>query len=117
MSKTEVGNRICMLRKAKSWSQERASKELEMPRSTYVNYEMGVCEPNLTVLLKLATVYGISVDWLIGTDSIKKDSPPENRWKAFEETLEALSDKEINEVYSYIKFLIWKKKQGKEEQG
>lgn len=111
MTKKEVGNRIKMLRDAKGWTQDEAAKLLELSRSTYTNYECGVSEPNLSVLVKLATLYEITVDWIIGNDGTKKGSPPENRWKALEDMLRTFTDKEINDVLNYIHFIEWKRKQ------
>ncbi len=44
-----------------------------------------------------------------------KDSSPADKWEALRKSLETLSDKDLKEVWSYVKFLHWKKSQ--ENQG
>lgn len=106
-----VGKRIRMLRESKNLTQKEAADALEMPRSTYVHYEDGSNEPKISVLVKLALYYNISVDWLIGNDMNEKSSPPEDKWEALRKMLETLSDDDLKEVWSFVKFLHWKKSQ------
>lgn len=44
---------------------EVASK-LEIPYTTYVNYEKGLREPNSEMLIKIANFYGVTIDYLLG---------------------------------------------------
>lgn len=106
-----VSKRMKMLREARKLTQKEVAEALGMPKSTYAHYEDGSNEPKISVLVKLALYYEISVDWLIGNDAQNKASPPENKWEALEQLLDKLSLEEVNEVYSYVKFLYWKKQQ------
>jgi transcriptional regulator with XRE-family HTH domain len=49
------------------YTQLEVSKETKIPRSTIANYETGRTEPDIESLGKLADLYGVSTDWLIGT--------------------------------------------------
>lgn len=52
-----------------------AAKELEIPYTTFVNYEKGDREPNSEMLIKLADYFGTSVDYLIcRSDEEKTDN-------------------------------------------
>lgn len=115
MPDTTVGKRIRMLRESKGLTQKEAADALEMPRSTYVHYEDGSNEPKISVLVKLALYYNISVDWLIGNEPKSESSPPEDKWEALRKSLEMLNDTDLKEVWSFVKFLHWKKSQ--ENQG
>lgn len=42
---------------------------LKIPRTTYANYEQGKSEPNITMLISLADLYGVSLDYLCGHQS------------------------------------------------
>lgn len=42
------------------------AKALNMPYTTYVNYEKGVREPNSETLIAMANYYNTSIDYLIG---------------------------------------------------
>ena len=39
---------------------------MEMPYTTYVNYEKGLREPNSEVLIKIAKYFSVSIDYLLG---------------------------------------------------
>lgn len=110
-----ISQRIKMLREAKQITAKQAAEDLGIPYTTYRNYENGVCEPNVSTLMKLAIYYNISVDWLIGNDMNEKSSPPEDKWEALRKMLETLSDEDLKEVWSFVKFLHWRKSQ--ENQG
>lgn len=110
-----IAKRIVMLREARGISAKQAARDLEMPYTTYRNYETGACEPNVSTLVKLSLYYKISVDWLIGNEPKEKSSPPKDKWEAMREMLETLSDSDLKEVRSYVKFLHWKKSQENRE--
>ncbi len=50
----------------------KAAKELEIPYTTFVNYEKGEREPNSEMLIKLADYFETSVDYLIGRSDEEK---------------------------------------------
>lgn len=47
-------------------SQDEVAKALKVPRTTYANYENGICDPSVDILIKLADFYNISIDELVG---------------------------------------------------
>lgn len=53
-----------------------AARQLNMPYTTYVNYEKGTREPNSETLILLAKFYNVSIDYLIGRTSINSSIPP-----------------------------------------
>lgn len=61
-------NRLQSLRIEKGLNMKEAAHALEMPYTTYVNYEKGTREPNSEVLIKLAQFYGTSIDYLLGKE-------------------------------------------------
>lgn len=54
-------------RKNTGFTQIEIEKELNIPRSTLANWEIGRTQPDIESLGILADFYGVSVDWLIGT--------------------------------------------------
>lgn len=56
------------LRKLNGKTQEEVAKFLNTTQTTYSKYELGIHEPTLETLCKLADFYGVSVDYLIGRD-------------------------------------------------
>lgn len=61
--------RIKELRESKGISMREAARLLEMPYTTYVNYEKGLREPTSEVLIQIADFFGVSIDFLVGRKS------------------------------------------------
>ena len=69
-------NRLQQLRTKQGISMKEAARQLNMPYTTYVNYEKGTREPNSETLILLAKFYNVSIDYLIGRTSINSSIPP-----------------------------------------
>lgn len=48
---------------------------LNIKQNTYSQYEIGVLHYPVDVLMKLADLYGVSVDYLLGRTNVKKPYP------------------------------------------
>lgn len=59
-------NRMKSLREEKGLNMKEAAAALQLPYTTYRNYEQGLREPNSETLVQIANFYGVSVDYLIG---------------------------------------------------
>lgn len=57
---------ITNLRKSKKMTQEEVAKYLNLTQSTYQHYENERAEPNISTLCKLADLYNVSLDYLVG---------------------------------------------------
>lgn len=68
--------RLKELRTSKKMYQKDLAEMLGVDRTTYAKYESGASEPNHETLLKLAEIFGVSVDYLLGRDEIKKAPTP-----------------------------------------
>lgn len=58
--------RLRELREKRGLSMKDVAKALEIPYTTYVNYEKGTREPNIEALFRLADFFGVSIDTLLG---------------------------------------------------
>lgn len=56
------------LREFEKLSQKEIAKRLNLPYTTYRNYEIGRNEPTIDTLCKLADFYGVSLDYLVGRE-------------------------------------------------
>lgn len=56
------------LRIEKQKTQQEIVQMLDIPSRTYSNYEQGKSEPDLKMLVKIATVFDVSCDYLSGRD-------------------------------------------------
>lgn len=61
------------LRKHKGWSQADVAKRVGVERSLVGNYELGVHQPALPTLLKLADIFQVSLDCLIFDETSVRD--------------------------------------------
>ena len=68
-------NRISELRTALGISMKEAAARLDMPYTTYVNYEKGTREPNSETLIKLSRFFGTSIDYLLCLTDERKPYP------------------------------------------
>lgn len=59
-------NKIRELRISNNMTMKQAAEALDLPYTTYVNYEKGAREPNSEILIKFANYYNVSIDYLIG---------------------------------------------------
>lgn len=61
-----IGERITQLRKQQNLSQDELARKAEVSRTIIGNYERNANTPSIEVLLKLAKVFNVTVDYLIG---------------------------------------------------
>lgn len=66
---TIFGNRLKELRIKKGLLQKQVSFELGIKVSRYSSYESNSRFPELSILIKIADYYNVSIDYLIGRDN------------------------------------------------
>lgn len=74
-----LGNRLKRAREKKGYSQRDVAKWLGITSSSLSNYERGDRDPDTTILVRLADLYEVTTDYLLGRDNIniKVDIDPE----------------------------------------
>ncbi len=71
--------RIKELRIKSGLSMKEMANKLNMPYTTYINYEKGYREPHSEVLIQIANFFNVSVDYLIGNKiEVSSDILPPN---------------------------------------
>lgn len=53
-------------------TQDELVKILNMHKTTYTNYEQGKREPPFELIIRLAKLYNVSIDYIAGLTNIKK---------------------------------------------
>lgn len=71
--------RLQELRELRGWNMRETAKALEIPYTTYVNYEKGSREPNSEMLIKLSEFYNVSIDYLLGATDEKEKKPVDDK--------------------------------------
>ncbi len=64
--------RLRDLREDKDLTQDELVKILKMHKTTYTNYEQGKREPPFELIVKLAKLYNVSIDYIAGLTDIPK---------------------------------------------
>ncbi|WP_455798953.1 helix-turn-helix domain-containing protein [Clostridium butyricum] len=54
------------LRKEQAITQDHLADLLNVSRTTIVRYEKGICEPDISTLVKIADIFNVSLDYLLG---------------------------------------------------
>lgn len=85
------GNRLKELRKAKGFTQKEIAQMLDLKERTYKSYENNERETDSQVLVKIANLFDVSIDYLLDFDvnAVQK------------ETFLDLSNKEVNLIRAY----------------
>ena len=61
---------LMMLRKANGFSQEEIAEKIDISRQAYAKWETGATVPDIEKCVRLAEVYGVTVDSLVKTQTI-----------------------------------------------
>lgn len=71
--KSKLAENLESLRVEKGWTKTKVSKILGLPAvSTYANWEYGTREPDAKMLIKIAELYNVSIDFLLGRTDIRE---------------------------------------------
>lgn len=63
------------LRKQNSFTQKEVAEQLKVTAQCYQGYETGYRQPTPEMLCKLADIFGVSVDYLLGRENEKAVAP------------------------------------------
>jgi transcriptional regulator with XRE-family HTH domain len=95
----DLGERLKYLRKQQHWTQEQLAQYLNISRSQISKWENGDLLPDVQSLEKLSNLYNVSVDFLIGKHTSKKELLREvRRWYQTDD----ISEKTID-IIDYLK--------------
>jgi transcriptional regulator with XRE-family HTH domain len=69
-----MGDRLRELRLRKSLSQEEVARQIGVTRSAYSHYEINNRQPVYETLKKLAVLFNVSLDYIIGGEPAKPET-------------------------------------------
>ena len=89
--------RLKELRIKNGMYQKDVAKILGIERTTYVKYETGVTEPDIKTLIKLADIFNVTLDYLLGrsTSSTASGSPSPEGKATIQQNESPLTNKEL----------------------
>lgn len=107
------GRMIASMRIDLGLSQEDVSKKLEIPKSTYGNYERGDRKIPLPDIVKMSKFYGFSIDDFIHREKeIQWTHMFEKMWNDEFQGVQ-LTREEMSEIIEYTKFILSKRNDSK----
>ncbi|MBN1079242.1 helix-turn-helix domain-containing protein [Clostridium botulinum] len=71
MFNDNFGNRLKELREDKELKQSELANMLNIARNTISSYESNINEPSLDILVKIADIFNVSLDYLLCRTNIK----------------------------------------------
>jgi len=81
---SDFSERLKNLRERNGWSKTYVADKLQLKNmQTYANYEYGKREPDLEILSKIANLYDVSTDYLLGNNSKDSSENYDNDLKTF----------------------------------
>ncbi|WZY01568.1 helix-turn-helix transcriptional regulator [Bacillus sp. FSL W7-1360] len=97
-----LSKKLKMLRENKGWSKALTMRKLHLNAlSTYANWEYDKANPSPEMLVQIADLYDVSVDYLLG----RVDDPKDRVHKVLSkhaESLEALTEDEIEHILAEL---------------
>lgn len=66
MSFEQIAYNIKFLREQKDWTQQKLADQLVISRSTITKWENNLLTPDITSLMKLSSVFNVTLDHLVG---------------------------------------------------
>lgn len=103
--KARFGKRVLELRKAQGWKQEELGKRLGTSGVVVGRYERGGMMPSIEVAQKMAEIFGVTVDYLVGEKEVPNllsQSDMVERWS----TLDALPAEDRDRILYVVDSLI-----------
>ena len=67
----DFGTKIKHLRHGSNLTQVQVAERLHISKAMISSYETGIRLPSYDVLIKFATLYGVTTDYLLGFDRVK----------------------------------------------
>ncbi|MBO5955142.1 MAG: helix-turn-helix transcriptional regulator [Clostridia bacterium] len=96
--------RLKEIRNLKGISQRKLGKMIGVAGTVVSKYERGICDPSVENLIKMAQIFNVSVDTLVGNDSKIVDitSLDKNRQYVINKVVYELNDIDVAKLIGYI---------------
>ncbi|ATB52696.1 transcriptional regulator [Caldibacillus phage CBP1] len=93
--------------KDKKWTQEYVAKKIGVARVTYTGYENGTKLPPIDTVNKIAELFGVNTDYLMGRSndprlSADEDKEVDKKVKELMEIIESMPEEKRNEMKEKI---------------
>lgn len=97
---TNLSATITKLRVDAKLTQKQLAAKLEISNTALSNYEIGVREPNLKLLVKIANAFNVTTDYLLGVSNLEH-----NLRTVTSKRVPGLNETQVNKIIEYAKFI------------
>ncbi len=63
-------NTLKMLREKRGYSQKQLAEALHVSKNSVSHYELGVSMPSIDIIMNMADIFDVSIDYLLGRSSV-----------------------------------------------
>lgn len=109
-----LGERLTNLRERHDWSKTQVANKIGLSSmQKYANYEYGVRQPDFDTLVKLADLFEVTTDYLLGHKTDLGDTPVAAHY--INDDIDEETQKEIDEYIEFKKAQYKKRMESKED--
>ena len=102
-----IGSKIKKLRIASGYNQTQFAKMLEIPRTTYINYENGHREPSKEIIKKIANTLNVDINDLLGINNNAQAAKlDETKWVSIKNEDEIKKMLSEDDIFSLKKEIV-----------
>lgn len=105
----EFKDRLKMLRKEKNLTQMKLGELLNYGYTAVANYESGRNQPSISDLKKIASIFNVSMDYLLGVNDVRYpylDNDDSDEFNDFRRYYALLDSDSRKDLLRYMEFLI-----------
>lgn len=100
-----LGDRLKQLRSSENKTQQQIADYLGITRAAYSHFENNRNDPDKNTLVKLATLYNVTTDYLLGRDINKKTDLSNDQLTIAAHIDDDVSEDEMKEILSFIDYI------------
>ena len=107
----EFKDRLKILRKERSLTQAKLGEMLNYGSTAIANYESGRNQPSIPDLKKIASIFNVSTDYLLGVNDIRHPYVIDDETAEFNEFRRyyaLLNESSKNDLMEYMRYLVYK---------
>lgn len=108
-----LGERLKKLRDDRELEQKDVANMIGVRNNTLSQYESNDRKPDYDTLQKLASIYNVTLDYLITGKEYDKEEKANSNLFFFDK--DELSEQDIDEIKKHIEYVKWQAKQRKKE--
>ncbi|MDN6279346.1 MAG: helix-turn-helix domain-containing protein, partial [Tetragenococcus koreensis] len=102
MSDTSLIRRIINLRESNNWTQVELGRKLNLDKSAMNKIENGTRKVSTNELEKIADVFTVSTDYLLGRENKEYDLPESKSQTVAKHMGDSVSEDEMEDILDYI---------------